>query len=95
MAPCARPRIAARGLEGAQVIYAKEWGATANYGDAESDARLRASLTDWCVRDSWFQTTDPACKLMHCLPVRRNTAIADEVLDGPRQHRGCARPTTA
>ena len=21
---------------------------------------------------------------MHCLPVRRNTAIADEVLDGPR-----------
>ena len=21
---------------------------------------------------------------MHCLPVRRNTAVADEVLDGPR-----------
>jgi N-acetylornithine carbamoyltransferase len=71
-------------LEGAQVIYAKEWGATACYGDAQADARLRASLTDWCVRDSWFETTDPACRLMHCLPVRRNTAVADEVLDGPR-----------
>jgi N-acetylornithine carbamoyltransferase len=71
-------------LAGAQVIYAKEWGATGCYGDAEADAGLRASLTDWCVNDSWFATTDPACRLMHCLPVRRNTAVADEVLDGPR-----------
>jgi ornithine carbamoyltransferase len=71
-------------LEGAQVIYAKEWGATASYGDAAADATLRASLSDWCVRDSWFETADPSCRLMHCLPVRRNTAVADEVLDGPR-----------
>jgi N-acetylornithine carbamoyltransferase len=71
-------------LEGAQIIYAKEWGATRAYGDSEADAQLRASLTDWCVRDSWFAATDPACRLMHCLPVRRNTAVADEVLDGPR-----------
>jgi N-acetylornithine carbamoyltransferase len=71
-------------LEGAQVLYAKEWGATERYGDSEADARLRASLTDWCVRDSWFESADPACRLMHCLPVRRNTAVADEVLDGPR-----------
>jgi ornithine carbamoyltransferase len=26
----------------------------------------------------------PDAKLMHCLPVRRNVAVADEVLDGPR-----------
>jgi N-acetylornithine carbamoyltransferase len=71
-------------LEGAHIIYAKEWGATAAYGDADADAALRASLTDWCVRDSWFSSTDPQCRLMHCLPVRRNTAVADEVLDGPR-----------
>lgn len=71
-------------LEGAQIIYAKEWGATRCYGDADGDAQLRASLTDWCVRDNWFNTTDPDCRLMHCLPVRRNTAVADEVLDGPR-----------
>jgi N-acetylornithine carbamoyltransferase len=71
-------------LEGAQIIYAKEWGATSCYGDAPGDAQLRAALTDWCVTDQWFATTDPACRLMHCLPVRRNTAVADAVLDGPR-----------
>jgi ornithine carbamoyltransferase len=71
-------------LEGAHVIYAKEWGATGCYGNAEADARLRASLTDWCVRNDWFAKTSSECRLMHCLPVRRNTAVADEVLDGPR-----------
>ena len=71
-------------LAGAHIIYAKEWGATGSYGDVDADAKLRASLTDWCVREDWFSTTDPECRLMHCLPVRRNTAVADEVLDGPR-----------
>ena len=71
-------------LEGAQIIYAKEWGATRCYGDADGDTKLRAALTDWCVTEQWFNTTDPACRLMHCLPVRRNTAVADAVLDGPR-----------
>ncbi|MCS6947317.1 MAG: N-acetylornithine carbamoyltransferase [Steroidobacteraceae bacterium] len=71
-------------LEGADVIYAKEWGATRHYGDVKADAQLRAALGDWCVRNSWFDGTAPDCRLMHCLPVRRNVAIADEVLDGPR-----------
>lgn len=71
-------------LEDADVVYVKEWGATACYGDAAADARLRAALTDWCVRAAWFARTAPECRLMHCLPVRRNTAIADEVLDSPR-----------
>jgi N-acetylornithine carbamoyltransferase len=71
-------------LAGANIIYAKEWGATSCYGDAEKDAALRAQLTDWCVRNDWFARTAPDCRLMHCLPVRRNTAVADEVLDSPR-----------
>jgi N-acetylornithine carbamoyltransferase len=71
-------------LNGAQVIYAKEWGSTSNYGNAEADANLRASLADWCVRDTWFSRAAVDCKLMHCLPVRRNVAVADEVLDGRR-----------
>ena len=70
-------------LRGAQVLYVKEWGATAHYGDAAEDARLRAELKDWCVRDDWFAAS-PDCRVMHCLPVRRNTAIADEVLDSAR-----------
>jgi N-acetylornithine carbamoyltransferase len=71
-------------LEGAHVVYAKEWGSTQHYGDPEADGRLRANLTDWCVKNDWFTTAAADCRLMHCLPVRRNTAVADEVLDGPR-----------
>jgi len=74
----------AEALAGAHVVYAKEWGATAPYGDAGADERLRRALTDWCVRESWFARARADCRLMHCLPVRRNTAVADEVLDGPR-----------
>lgn len=71
-------------LEGAHVLYAKEWGSPQYYGDPEADGRLRANLTDWCVKNDWFATAAAECRLMHCLPVRRNTAVADEVLDGPR-----------
>jgi len=71
-------------LAGAQVVYAKEWGSPQYYGDAEADAALRRDLSDWMIRESWFARTDPACRFMHCLPVRRNVAVADEVLDGPR-----------
>ncbi|MBS0375875.1 MAG: N-acetylornithine carbamoyltransferase [Proteobacteria bacterium] len=71
-------------LAGAHVVYAKEWGSTAHYGDAAADAALRAGLGDWQVRESTFASAAPGCRLMHCLPVRRNVAVADEVLDGPR-----------
>jgi N-acetylornithine carbamoyltransferase len=71
-------------LSGAHVVYAKEWGSTTHYGNAEADARARANLADWCVRDTWFSRAAIDCKLMHCLPVRRNVAVADEVLDGRR-----------
>jgi N-acetylornithine carbamoyltransferase len=74
----------AAALAGASVLYAKEWGTTAYYGDIEADARLRADLSDWCVRERWFARALPDAKLMHCLPVRRNVAVADEVLDGAR-----------
>lgn len=74
----------AAALAGAQVIYAKEWGATSAYGDVKADAALRAPLADWCVRNDWFGATARDCRLMHCLPVRRNVAIADEVLDSAR-----------
>ncbi len=73
----------AQALRGAHVLYVKEWGATACYGDVEADAQLRSGLRSWCVRDDWFAGA-PDCRVMHCLPVRRNCAIADEVLDSPR-----------
>jgi ornithine carbamoyltransferase len=74
----------AAALAGAAVVYAKEWGGTRHYGDAEAEAAMRAGLADWCVREHWFAKAVPDAKLMHCLPVRRNVAVADEILDGPR-----------
>jgi len=71
-------------LAGAHVLYAKEWGSTTHYGDSAGDAALRANLADWCVREDCFTGAAADCKFMHCLPVRRNVAVADEVLDGPR-----------
>jgi N-acetylornithine carbamoyltransferase len=71
-------------LRGAHVVYAKEWGCTSHYGDSGADARLRAELKDWRVEESWFAGAAPGARFMHCLPVRRNVAVADEILDGPR-----------
>lgn len=71
-------------LTDANVVYAKEWGSTAFYGDVQGDAKLRGGLKDWCIKNDWFARSAEDCRLMHCLPVRRNTAVADEVLDGPR-----------
>lgn len=74
----------AEALKGAHVLYAKEWGSAQHYGDSETEARLREPLADWCVDENWFASADPHCHFMHCLPVRRNVAVADAVLDGPR-----------
>ena len=74
----------AAALRGAHVLYAKEWGSAQFYGQPDRDALARSRLTEWCVREDWFETAAPGCRLMHCLPVRRNVAVADEVLDGPR-----------
>jgi N-acetylornithine carbamoyltransferase len=74
----------ASALKGAHVLYAKEWGSTRHYGDVAADARLRAELADWRVDESWFAGSAPDCHFMHCLPVRRNVAVTDALLDGPR-----------
>jgi N-acetylornithine carbamoyltransferase len=71
-------------LRDAHVVYAKEWGSPLHYGDRELEAELRKPLVDWCISDGWFERTARDCRFMHCLPVRRNVAVADDVLDGPR-----------
>jgi ornithine carbamoyltransferase len=71
-------------LAGAHVLYAKSWGAAADYGDPAAEAERRRGLRGWCVGESWFAPAAPGCRFLHCLPVRRNVVVADEVLDGPR-----------
>ncbi len=71
-------------MEGAHVLYAKSWSAPEFYGKPTEELTMRAGLRDWCVAESWFATARKDAKFMHCLPVRRNVKVADEVLDGPR-----------
>ncbi len=71
-------------LAGAHVIYAKSWSSTRHYGDRMGDQKLRTGLEDWCIDDPWFESADPECRFMHCLPVRRGVVVSDRVLDGPR-----------
>jgi N-acetylornithine carbamoyltransferase len=71
-------------LNGAQVLYAKSWQAPSAYGDPVAEGALREAARDWCVDESWFATADPDAVFLHCLPVRRNVVVRDEVLDGPR-----------
>jgi N-acetylornithine carbamoyltransferase len=69
---------------GARIVYAKEWGYTGSYGSEELDGKARSPLRDWCLNEQWFAGASGDCRLMHCLPVRRNVALADELLDGAR-----------
>lgn len=71
-------------MEGASVLYCKSWCAAASYSDPAAEIARREGLRDWCVRESWFEGARPDARFMHCLPVRRNVKVADEVLDGPR-----------
>ena len=49
-----------------------------------ADLEARRTLRDWCLDEQWFAPARPDCHLMHCLPVRRNVALADALLDGAR-----------
>ena len=73
------------GAKGAEVVYARSWGCTKYWDDAEREAMVKRSLQGWRVDASLMASTDNAM-LMHPLPVRRNVAATDEVLDGDRSH---------
>lgn len=68
---------------GAEVLYARSWGCTKYWDDAEREAMVKRSLQGWRVDEKLMAATDNAL-LMHPLPVRRNVVATDAVLDGPR-----------
>jgi N-acetylornithine carbamoyltransferase len=69
---------------GADAVYAKSWGSVKLFGQPEEEAALRANLRDWRLTARRMRSTRGGQGLvMHCLPVRRNVEIDDEVLDGP------------
>ena len=68
-----------KAFEGADFIYAKNWSAYTgdNYGKILSCDR------SWTVSDRQMAVTDNAF-FMHCLPVRRNMIVTDEVIESSR-----------
>jgi N-succinyl-L-ornithine transcarbamylase len=63
-------------FEGADFIYAKNWSSYTHYG------QILSKDPAWTVTAEKMKLTDRA-KFMHCLPVRRNVVVMDEVIDSP------------
>ncbi len=65
-----------KGLEGADYVYVKNWSSYMDYG------QINCRDEAWMLTKEKLRATNQA-KIMHCLPVRRNIEISDQLLDGP------------
>ncbi len=65
-----------KAFEGAEFIYAKNWSSYHQYGQILSKDR------SWTVSADKMKLTNDAY-FMHCLPVRRNVVVNDDVIDSP------------
>jgi N-succinyl-L-ornithine transcarbamylase len=63
-------------LENADYVYVKNWSSYNNYGAVLNNDH------SWMLDNDKLKPTNNA-KVMHCLPVRRNVELGDEILDGP------------
>ncbi len=63
-----------KAFEGADFIYAKNWASYIEYG------KVLSQDMDWTVDKQIMNLTNSA-KFMHCLPVRRNMIVTDEVIE--------------
>ncbi|MCW3463629.1 acetylornithine carbamoyltransferase [Chitinophaga nivalis] len=66
-----------KALAEADFVYVKNWSSYRDYGN------ITCTDPAWMITNDKLKNTHTA-KVMHCLPVRRNVVIADEVLDGPQ-----------
>ena len=63
-------------LKDADFVYVKNWSTFHDYG------RVYCNDPEWMLTNEKLQLTNNA-RVMHCLPVRRNVELSDEILDGP------------
>ena len=63
-------------LKNADFVYVKNWSSYEQYG------KLLSTDAAWMMTNKKLALTNNA-KIMHCLPVRRNIELSDEILDGP------------
>jgi N-acetylornithine carbamoyltransferase len=65
---------------GADVVYAKSWGALPYYGRPEEEWSLRQNYRHFIVDEAKMALTNGAL-FSHCLPLRRNVKATDGVMD--------------
>ena len=70
------------GMAGADVVYAKSWGAMLTTGDEQESARISQKYTDWIADERRMEMADEDAIYMHPLPADRNIEVADGVIDG-------------
>lgn len=63
-------------LENADYVYVKNWSTYSDYG------RVYCNDPAWMLTNDKLEHTNKA-RVMHCLPVRRNVELSDQILDGP------------
>ena len=63
-------------LKDADFVYVKNWSTYEDYG------KIYCNDPEWMLTNEKLRLTNNA-KVMHCLPVRRNVELSDEILDGP------------
>lgn len=68
---------------GADVVYAKSWGAIPYFGRWEQEKPIRDRYKHFIVDEQKMALT-PGALFSHCLPVRRNVKVTDAVIDSPR-----------
>lgn len=68
-----------KALAGADFVYAKNWSA---YEDPNYGKVINKDM-NWTVTKEKMALTNNAC-FMHCLPVRRNMIVSDEVIESPQ-----------
>lgn len=71
------------GARGADVLYARSWGSIKYWDDPGRESMIKRSMQSWQINEALMGLTNDAV-FMHPLPVRRNVAVTDAVLDGPR-----------
>ena len=72
-----------KGMEGADVVYAKAWGSMLTTDDLEESAKISARYQDWITDERRMAMADEDAIYMHPLPADRNIEVTDEVIDGP------------
>lgn len=68
-----------KAFEGADFIYAKNWAAY----EGENYGKVLSTDRSWTVSERQMAVTDNA-RFMHCLPVRRNMIVTDDVIESPQ-----------